>query len=105
MKTYIVLDLPIENYPLIQILATEHENDNKDTKVAFLFMQNAVLLFRNWRFEDTYNIMLENNIDIYVSKSDVIARGIDVSDKKVNQLTYEEIVTLIMDKSEKVFNL
>ena len=103
MKTYVILDLPMDNYPLLQILASEHKEN--DQKIAFLFLQNSVMIFRNDRFAETYNLLLENNIEIYASESDVSARGIELEDRNIKLLDYDKIIDLIMDKSDKVFNL
>lgn len=106
MKTYVILDLSIESYPLVQMIAAEHHsNDNGDEKISFLFLQNSVLLFLNRGFETTYDLLRENNIDLFVVENDVIARGIDLTGKEVNVISYDDVVDLLMDKSEKVFNL
>ena len=68
-------------------------------------MQNSVLLFRNRNFDQTYAMLIESGAKLKVSVKDVLARGIDLGDKDVTLIDYDEIVDLLMDQSDKVFNL
>ena len=103
MITYVIQDLPLENYSLIQLLAMEYRGEI-DAVVAILFMQNSVLLFKNDRFKDVYDQLKANKIKMFAVQKDIIARGVELP-LEVEVVNYDDVVDLLMNKSTKVFNL
>ncbi len=85
---------------LIDIIAAQKEHGND---VGVLLIQDSTLAC--WKgAENIISDATDMGIKIYAIKEDLEARGIigDKANSKIKQVNYDEAITVIMDKYEKV---
>ena len=85
---------------LLDIAASQKEKGND---VGILLIQDSTLAC--WKgAENIIADALSHGINIYAIKEDLEARGIigDKAISKIKQVNYDEAITVIMDKYEKV---
>ncbi len=85
---------------LLDITAAQKEHGDD---VAILLIQDSTLACWNGA-ENIIADAISHGIEIYAIKEDLEARGIigDKVNPKIKQVNYDEAITVIMDKYEKV---